>query len=102
MGRKRKQVEFPKEIPGAPRWYMPEWLKYTGRTQSDIVEATGLSLGYVSDLVNGKERYNQDVLWAFAWVLKCPPGAIVDVNPLSDDGALVAQLLIRRYKPKAA
>lgn len=65
-----------------PGWFVAEWLAYTEKKQVDLVEATGWSKGRVSDLINGKERYNEDILRQFAAVIGCTPGELIDVNPI--------------------
>ena len=47
-------------------WYAKEWIAHKGLRQSDIVARTPFNKGQVSEYVNGKRRWNQDVLEAFA------------------------------------
>ena len=102
MTKKRRMPDWPVDMPVPPRWYVPQWLQYTNTSQVDLVEATGLSKSYVSELVNGKERFNQDILWMFAHVIKCPWGALLDINPLTEDGRMLAELMLARRRRKAA
>ena len=47
-------------------WYAKEWMTHKGLRQSDIVSRTSFNKGQVSEYMNGKRRWNQDVLEAFA------------------------------------
>ena len=66
-------------------FYMYEWRKHVGATQQELADAMGLQKGYVSELENGKKRYNQDHLESMARFFKCEPGDILAKNPLGQD-----------------
>lgn len=89
MGKRKKSED-------EPRWFVREWLEFTGKKQTDLMKKTGWSKGTVSDLVNGRERYNVDTLYAFSSVIGCPPGALIDVDPSTESGRVMAQLLMAR------
>lgn len=74
-----------------PRWYVAEWLVYLNMQQTDLVEATGRSKGRVSELVSGKQRFNDDDLQAFSEALGVTRGYLLDVNPLSPDGKAIVE-----------
>lgn len=74
-----------------PRWYVAEWLVYLKMQQTDLVEATGRSKGRVSELVSGKQRFNDDDLLAFSEALGVTRGYLLDVNPLSADGKAIVE-----------
>jgi hypothetical protein len=42
-------------------WYLKEWLAATGTSQADLVRLTDYPKAKVSDLVRGKQRYNEDI-----------------------------------------
>ena len=81
---------------------MPEWLEFLGVPQTQLCEATGLSEAYVKALVKGVEPYNRDLLWVFSCVLNVPPGVLIDIDPLSQEGATMARLLMAHYSAKKA
>lgn len=89
MGKKKKTDEH-------PGWYVREWLLFTGKKQVDLVKHTGWNKGTVSDLISGKERFNRDHLLGFSAVIGCPPGALVDVDPSTEAGRVMARLLLAR------
>lgn len=43
-------------------WYLNEWLAATKTTQAELGRRTDYPKAKVSDLVNGKQRYNRDIL----------------------------------------
>lgn len=92
MGKKKK----PAEATPVPKWFVLEWLEFTEKTQADLIRRTGWAKGRVSDLVNMKERWNGDHLVAFSAEIGCPAGALVDVNPSTKEGRVMAQLLMAR------
>lgn len=51
---------------GGPLWYAAAWLFKLGLQQSDIVQRTKYAKSEVSGWVSCKERFNADVLYAFA------------------------------------
>lgn len=85
-----------------PRWYVAQWLEFTHVTQADLGRATGWSKGHISDLVNGKERWNEDDIYAFANVIRCPPGALLDVNPSTEEGRRLAIVIMGALARKVA
>jgi transcriptional regulator with XRE-family HTH domain len=60
-----------------PGWYAAEWIAYLNLKQSDVVARTGMSKGMVSEYVNGKRRYNEDVLVSFSKALGIEPADIL-------------------------
>lgn len=75
-----------------PRWFLKEWLKHLGVTQEELGARTGFSKGHVSDIMNGRLRYNEDTLAAFADALGRTPAEILSVNPLAGATADSADL----------
>jgi len=65
-----------------PGWYAAEWLEYLHMQQTDLIEATGRSKGRISELVSGRQRFNEDDLAAFSRALGVTRGYLLDVNPL--------------------
>jgi transcriptional regulator with XRE-family HTH domain len=58
-------------------WYLKEWLKATATTQADLVRLTDYPKAKVSDLVNGKQRYNRDILNDIAQALNIHPSELL-------------------------
>lgn len=56
-----------------PGWYVREWLVHKSLRQADVVARTALGKGQVSEYVNGKRRWNQDVLEQFAHAIGIDP-----------------------------
>ena len=78
----------PKHRPKAtPGWFVAEWLVYLNMQQTDLIEATGRSKGRISELVSGRQRFNEDDLAAFSRALGVTRGFLLEVNPLTAVGA---------------
>lgn len=58
-------------------WYAKEWIKHKGLRQKDVVAGTDYNKSQVSDYVNGKRRWNEDVLFEFAKFLRCDPSDLL-------------------------
>jgi transcriptional regulator with XRE-family HTH domain len=71
-------------MPKVTGFYLFEWRKHKGATQQELADAMGLQKGYVSELENGKKRYNQDHLESAARFFGCAPGDILTINPLEE------------------
>jgi transcriptional regulator with XRE-family HTH domain len=56
-----------------------------GFSQKDLVARTDFSKGEVSDWVNGKERWNRDVLFAFAHAIGVEAAALLQPPPTPTD-----------------
>lgn len=54
----RKIAKLPHAL--AHRWYLAEWAERLGKRQADAVRDLGWPRSNVSDLWNGKQRYNQE------------------------------------------
>lgn len=54
-------------------WYLKAWMAALKVRQRDIMKATDYSKATMSDLVNGKQRYNRDILNEIADVLHIRP-----------------------------
>jgi transcriptional regulator with XRE-family HTH domain len=54
-------------------WYLKEWLAATKTTQAELVRRTDYPKAKVSDLANGKQRYNRDILNDVARALNIHP-----------------------------
>lgn len=68
------------------RWFLREYRKARGWTQEELAEHSGVQRSQISELENGAERYNQDVLEALARALSTPeepvtPGDLLDRDP---------------------
>lgn len=74
-----------------PGWYVAEWLQYLRLDQTILVEGTGRSKGRISELVTGKQRFNEDDLAAFSRILGVTRGFLLEVNPLTPEGAMHAE-----------
>jgi|DEB19_MinimDraft_3_1074340.scaffolds.fasta_scaffold18610_6 plasmid maintenance system antidote protein VapI len=74
-----------------PGWYVAEWLEYLSVSQADVAEAWGRSKGRVSELVCGKQRFNEDDLAAFSRILGVTRGYLLEVNPMTPDGRMHAE-----------
>lgn len=54
-------------------WYLKEWLAATHTSQADLVRRTDYPKAKISDLANGKQRYNRDILNDIAHALNIHP-----------------------------
>ena len=60
---KRKRIELKPRDPG---WFVREWLVFKGLRQKDLVSRTDWNKSQINEWVTGAERWNKDVLYAFA------------------------------------
>lgn len=67
-------------------WHLAEWLDAKDMSQADLCRATGFPKAKVSELVNGKSRYNRDVVNTIAKALEIYPHELLmhpaDANAL--------------------
>lgn len=67
-------------------WYLADWLAAKNMSQADLCRATGFPKAKVSELVNGKSRYNRDVVNTIAKALEIYPHELLmhpaDANAL--------------------
>lgn len=70
-------------MPIRPRrkWFLKEWRKFRGLSQERLADRLGVHKGDISNLENGKRRYNQDVLEALADALECEPADLIMRDP---------------------
>ena len=54
-------------------WHLADWLASKEMSQADLCRATGFPKAKVSELVNGKSRYNRDVVNTIATALNIYP-----------------------------
>lgn len=81
MRRKPSSIEVYDDKRRLSGWYLAAWRAFRGVSGDVIAEAINSSKGYVSDLENGKKRFNRDHLEAAAAALDVPRGHLLDVNP---------------------
>ncbi len=54
-------------------WHLKDWLKALAVKQSKLLELTDWDKRKTSELVNGKQRYNRDIINEAAWALNLQP-----------------------------
>lgn len=54
-------------------WFLSDWLSSKDMSQADLCRETGFPKAKVSELVNGKSRYNRDVINAIADAIHVSP-----------------------------
>lgn len=54
-------------------WYLAEWMDTLDVSQADLCRETGFPKAKMSELVNGKSRYNRDVVNPLAQALHIAP-----------------------------
>lgn len=54
-------------------WYLAEWMDTLEVSQADLCRETGFPKAKMSELVNGKSRYNRDVVNPLAKALHIAP-----------------------------
>lgn len=64
------------------RFFLREWIKFRGLTYERLADRLDTSKGVVSDLVNRRQRFNEDHLWELATALDCEPWELLNRNPL--------------------
>jgi transcriptional regulator with XRE-family HTH domain len=80
---KRRKALWKRFAGNSPGWFVSEWLLYKGLKQKDLVARTDFSKGEVSDWVKGKERWNRDVLYAFADAIGVDAASLLRPPPVS-------------------
>lgn len=58
-------------------WFLADWMASKNMSQADLCRATGFPKAKVSELVNGKSRYNRDVVNAVAHAMHIDPYEIL-------------------------
>lgn len=91
MGKKKK-LRF--GALGDTGWYVREWLAHKNLRQADIVSRTDYNKSQVSEWVNGGERWNRDVLYAFAYAIGVEPADLLRPPnpPVNEIAAYVMRL----------
>lgn len=81
--RGRKRIELTERDPG---WYVREWLVFKGIRQIDLVNRSDgqYNKSQVNEWVNGAERWNKDVLYAFAHAIGVEPADLLRPPPASE------------------
>jgi transcriptional regulator with XRE-family HTH domain len=96
---KRKKLKS-----GDPGWYVREWLVFKGLRQKDLVSRTDWNKSQVNEWVNGSERWNRDVLHAFAHAIGVEPADLLrppPINPVDDEFSRFVVQLDQRGKERA-
>ena len=70
-------------------WYLKQWLATAGISQADLDRLTGWGKRKTSDLVNGGQRYNREVVNEAAAVLHVSPYELL-MHP--DDAMAMRQM----------
>lgn len=92
---KRKSLE--------PVWYVREWLLFKGLRQKDLVSRTDWNKSQVNEWVNGKARWNRDVLFGFAHAIGCEAPDLLrppPTSPIDDEFSRFAVNLDHRQKAR--
>lgn len=64
-----------------PRLLLDEWITFRKTTQKAVAEKVRMSKGRMSDLSQGKERWNATHLKVFAKALDCEPWELIARDP---------------------
>lgn len=64
-----------------PGWFVREWLEFKGLRQKDLVSRTDWNKSQINEWVNGKQRWNRDVLHAFAHAIGVEPADLLKPPP---------------------
>jgi len=81
-----------KHFAGRPSWYVREWLLSRNLRQADLVSRTEFNKSQVSEFVNGRHRFNADVLQAFAEAIGVEAADLLR-PPHSPDNELAAYVM---------
>lgn len=63
------------------RHFIKEWRKHRDLSQEELADRMGITRGYVSQVENGKRRYDQLFLEAAAQALNCDPADLLIRDP---------------------
>lgn len=63
---------------------MKEWRLYREMTQADLAAKIGVAISTISQLERFEQGYSQATLEALAEALRCEPGDLLMINPMSD------------------
>ena len=66
--------------------YIREWRKHRGLTQDQLAERIGIARSYLTKIETGKRRYDQPLLEAAAYALRCEPGDLITRDPTDPEG----------------
>lgn len=73
-GRKLRTMAKSSDTSGvAHGWFAQQWLKTLEKSQADVCRALGWPKAKASDLISGKQRYNQDAVEDLAAFLNLRP-----------------------------
>lgn len=61
--------------------FIREWRQFRDMTQQELADAIDSSKSRISELENGRRRYNQDLLEQIAGALDCTPADLLSRNP---------------------
>lgn len=73
-----------KPKPAGPKWrrtHLRAWRMWKKMTLADLAHAMPFNEGTLSEIENGRKRYNQDILEKAAAVLEIPPSYLLDRMP---------------------
>lgn len=65
--------------------FLREWRQLKGLTQDELAARLGTSKSVISELENGKKRWNQDHLGELAFALGCDPEDLLHPGPRPKD-----------------
>lgn len=95
--------DMPKSKSSKDRWFVKEWLVHKNLRQKDLVARTDWNKSQINEWVNEKERWNRDVLFAFAHAIGVEPSDLLRLpprEPIDDEFYLMAQMLDSREKAR--
>lgn len=71
------------------RTFLREWRVHRDLTQEALADAMGISEAYLSDIENGKKRYNQEMMEKAAQALDTTPADIISRPPAENEATSV-------------
>jgi len=95
--------DMPKPKTPDQRWYVKEWLEFKNLRQKDLVARTDWNKSQINEWVNEKERWNRDVLFAFAHAIGVEPADLLrrpPRAPIDDEFYLFVQRLDEKDKAR--
>ena len=83
----------PDETSARRNHYVKEWRDFMGWTQEELAEMAHVSLSKISRLENSKRGLKADFLQVLGAIFGVQGGALLEVNPATEEGARTAHML---------
>lgn len=77
-----------------PNHYLREWREFMGWSQEELGAMADVHYSKISRIENGKRELKASFLGKLARIFRVPASAILEINPVTEQGAQTAELLL--------